>query len=76
MPNFEGSMDLIDPPFSYKIRPSWLRDTLEDVERHIAPRGTFCESKKSNRYQGYVVAMSTIIQFELETFEEVMKHQV
>ena len=65
MPDVEGSMDPIDPPpsepSSSKTRPSWLRDTLEDVKRHIAPRGTFRESKKSNRYQGYLVAMSTIV---------------
>ena len=33
MPDVEGPMDPIDPPSSNKIRPSWLRDTLEDVER-------------------------------------------
>ena len=49
-------------PSSSKRRPSWLRETLEDAERHIAPRGTFRESKKPNRYQGYLTAMSTIIQ--------------
>ena len=61
---------------STKRRPSWLRDTLEDAERHIAPRGTFRESKKPNRYQGYSVAMTTIVKFEPGTFEETMKHQV
>ena len=48
MPEVEGPMDPIDPPSSNKRRPSWLRDTLEDVERHISPRGTFRESKKLN----------------------------
>ena len=69
-------MDPIDPPPSNKRRPSWLRDTLEDAERPIAPRGTFCESKKLNRYQGYLVDMSTIVQSESGSFEEVIKHQV
>jgi len=55
MPDVEP-MDPIDPPpqepsFSRK-RPSWLGGTLEDVERHIAPKGTFCESKKPTRYEG------------------------
>ena len=36
IPDVEGSMDLIDPYPSMKIRPSWLKDTLEDVERHMA----------------------------------------
>ena len=76
MLNVEGPMDPINPAYSNKRRPSWLRDTLEDVERHIAPRGTFRESKKLNRYQGYLVAMSTIVQSEPGMFEEVVKHQV
>ena len=69
-------MDPIDPPPSNKRRPSWLRDTLEDAERHIAPRGTFRESKKPKRYQGYLAAMSTIVQSEPRTFEEAVKNQV
>ena len=36
MPDVEGPMDPIDPPPSMKKRPSWLKDTLEDVERHMA----------------------------------------
>ena len=76
MPDVEGPMDPIDPPPSMKRRPSCLQDTLEDAERHMAPRGTFCESKKLNRYQGYLAAMSTIIQSEPESFEEAAKHQV
>ena len=80
MPNVDEPMDPIDPPphepSSSKRRPSWLRETLEDAERHIAPRGTFRESKKPNKYQGYLTAMSTIIQNEPSSFEEAVKHQV
>ena len=76
MPDVEGPMDPIDPPPSNKRRPSWLRDTVKDVERHIAPRGAFRGSKKSNRYQGYLAAMSRIVQSEHGSFEEVVKHQV
>lgn len=52
MPNVDEPMDPIDPPepSSSKKRPSWLRGLLDDAEGHIAPRGTFCESKKLNRY--------------------------
>ena len=76
MPDVERSMDPINPPPSMTKIPSWLRDTLEDVENHMAPRGTFRESKKSNRYQGYLAAMSTIVQSDLGSFEEAAKHQV
>ena len=40
------------------------------------PRGTFRESKKPNRYQGHLAAMSTTIQSEPGSFEEAIKHQV
>lgn len=80
MSDIDEPMDLIDPPpqepSSSKRRPSWLRETLEDAERHIAPRGTFCESKKPNRYQGYLNVMSTIIQSGSSSFEEAVKQQV
>ena len=76
MPDVECPMDHIDRPPSNKKRPSWLRDTLKDAERHIAPRGPFRESKKSNRYQGYLAAIITIVQSEPRSFEEAVKHQV
>ena len=45
--------------------------------RDIWPqRGTFSESKKSNRYQGYLASMSTIVQSEPGSFEEVVKHKI
>ena len=52
------------------------RDTLEYAERKIAPWGEFHESKKPNRYQGYLAAMSTIVQSEPGSFEEVINHKV
>ena len=76
MPDAEGQIDRIDPPPSLGKRLSWLRDTFEDAEGHMAPRGIFCESKKLSRYQGYLAAMSTIVQFEPRYFKEVVKHQV
>ena len=72
MPNVDGPMDPIDPPLgdssTSRKRHLWLKDT--------APRWTFRESKKPNRYQGYLAATSTIVQAEPYTFEEVIKHQV
>lgn len=72
-------MDPLDPPPcnpSAKRRPLWLHDTLQDANKHAAPRGTFRESKKPCQFQGYVVAMSNIIQVEPCTFEEVVKAKV
>lgn len=80
MPDVEGSMDPIDPPLgdpsTSRKRPLWLKDTLEEVERHTAPRGTFRESKNPNKYQGYLTSMSTSVEVEPCMFEEVVKHQV
>ena len=48
------------------------QDTLEDAENHMVARGTFRESKKPNRYQGYLATMSTIVQSEPGS----VKHQI
>jgi hypothetical protein len=78
MPDVEEPMDLIDPhphePSSSRKRPSWLRGILDDAEGHAAPWGTFHQSKKLNRYQGYLTIMSTIIQNEPSSFSDVIKH--
>jgi len=80
MPDVEEPMDLIDPPprepSSSRKRPSWLKGTLDDAEGHTAPRGTFRESKKPNRCQGYLTIMSTIIQNEPSSYSDAIKHQV
>ena len=68
MADAEGLMNPIDPPPSIGKRPSWLKDTLEDSEGHMAPKGTFREIKKASRYQGYLA--------EPRSFEEAVKHQV
>ena len=66
IPDVEVPMDPIDPPPSdpstSRKRPLWPKDTLKDLERHVAPRGTFCERKSLNMYQGYLDALSTIVQ--------------
>ena len=63
-----------DPP-AMEI-PLWLCDTLHDVERHVHAKATFRERNTRCWYHRYVVAISTIIQVEPTTFEEVVKEQV
>jgi len=80
IPNVDGLMDLVDrppcdPSTSKKI-PLWLKDTFQDVENHVALRGTFLESKKPNKYQGYFATMSNIIQSKPCTFKETVKNHV
>lgn len=49
---------------------------MQDVEQHASPRGTFRESKKPSRFQGYFSAMRNIIQEEPCNFQEATKEQV
>ena len=45
MPDAEGPMDPIDPPPSLGKRPSWLRDTLEDVEGYSVKARSRADTK-------------------------------
>jgi hypothetical protein len=53
-------------------RPTWLCDTLQDVEGHASPRGTFRESKRPKRFSSYMELMSHIIDSEPSSYEEVV----
>eukprot|EP00253_Pinus_taeda_P014813 PITA_14813 len=80
----ESERDVVDDPMEpmdpldplAKKRPLLLRDTLQDGERRVPIRRSFRESKNPCRYQGYVAAMSTMIQAEPPTLEEAVKEQV
>jgi hypothetical protein len=45
-------------------RLAWARQTLQEVEVHATPRGTFRESKRPQRFSSYVSSMSHIIDIE------------
>jgi hypothetical protein len=51
-------------------RPTWTRQTLQEAERHVSPRGTFQERKRPQRYLCYAAAMSHIIDYEPSCYEE------
>lgn len=57
-------------------RPTWLRDTLQDAEGHVAPRGTFRESKRPHRYSIYMTLMSHVIGSKPSIYEDVASQQV
>ena len=44
---------LIDAPPA-KRRPTWLRETLQEAEKHTTPPGTFRESRRPQKFSGYV----------------------
>ena len=53
-----------------KRRPTWLHETLQEAEKYAAPLGTFRESKRLQRFSGYVAQMSHIIDTEPSSYEE------
>ena len=57
-------------------RWGWILYTLQDVEGHTTPRGTFRESKRPQIYLGYSMLVSHISDSKPSSFEEVVGHQV
>ena len=55
---------------------AWAHQTLQEAEGHAAPHGTFCESKRPQRYSFYTAAMSHIIDFETSCYEEASSQPV
>jgi hypothetical protein len=66
----EESVDPMDSPSDKDMRPIWIQDTLRDAKNHVAPRGTFKESRLPKRFSRYVVLMSNIIYCNPSSFEE------
>jgi hypothetical protein len=54
-------------------RPTW---DLQEVEGHVAPRGTFRVRKIPQIYSFYATTMSHIIHFEPSCYEEATSHPV
>ena len=67
MPDVEGSMDAI--PQGKNLCGSKIISKILKYMLHQG--GEFRESKMPNMYQGYLVAMSTIVPC---TFDEIVKH--
>jgi hypothetical protein len=65
---------LEEPPA--KRKPGWLKETMQEAKRIVAPKGTFKESKRPHRFGGYVPLMSSISDVEPSSFEEADKLQV
>jgi len=52
------------------------KKTLQEVEKHAAPSGTFKERKRPQRFASYVVLVSNISDTEPSLFDEANKLQV
>jgi hypothetical protein len=81
----ETVIDLVDPIAPVDVprdiavgqkRPAWARQTLQEAEGHAAPRGTFRESERPQRFSSYVSAMSHIIDTEPSCHGEAAGQQV
>jgi hypothetical protein len=59
-----------------KRKPGWLKETVQEAEKIVAPKGTFRESKRPRRFGGYVALMSSISDAEPSSFEEADRLQV
>jgi hypothetical protein len=47
-------VDLLRDVAVTKYKLAWLRDTLQDAERHLAPCGTFKEKKRPQIFSSYI----------------------
>ena len=74
----EPVLPLESPIFAppVKRRPAWLRETLQEAEKHTAPPGTFKESRRPQKFSGYIAQMSHIINTEPSSYEEVAGQSV
>jgi hypothetical protein len=66
----ERPVDLPEEAVATKKRPAWLWNTLQEVEEHAAPKGSFRESKRPHKFSNYVALMSNIIDSKPSTFED------
>jgi hypothetical protein len=67
---------LADPPrevAATRKRPTWLQNTLQEVEGQAAPKGSFREIKIPHKFSNYVALMSRIIDSKPFIFEEAAK---
>jgi hypothetical protein len=75
----DPSRDTIEFPLEkppIKRKPTWCQEILKEAEKHSAPKGTFRESKKPDKYSGLIAKLNLVIDSEPSTFEEASKHQV
>jgi len=69
----------VDPPkdmITYKRRPAWVREAVEDAERYRAPEGSSREKKRPKIFSSYVALLCGIIDKEPSSFEEAAENKV
>lgn len=61
---------------TYKRKPGWARELIQDVENYGVPYKTFRERKRPQLYSNYVALVSNIIDVEPSNYEEVAEKKV
>ena len=60
---------------SWKRKPVWAREVIEEAKRHGVPEGTIRERKKPKPYPSYVSLMCDIVDKQPICFEEETKYK-
>ena len=53
---------------SYKRKPAWERELIQDAEKYGAPEGTMRQSKKPKSFSNYMALMCDLIENEPTCF--------
>jgi hypothetical protein len=67
----DPSRDSIEFPMELppvKRKPAWCREILKETENHSAPKGTFRESKKPDKYSSLISQLTVVIDSEPSTY--------
>ena len=70
----EESTMVVDGPRDValvKRRQTYLRDTLQKIEKHATPSGSFKERRRPHRFSSYMTLISHIIDYEPSSYDEV-----
>jgi hypothetical protein len=71
-PLVDPSMDTIKFPLEkppVKRKPAWCREIIKEEKKNAAPKDTFIERKKPNKYSGLIAQLNLVIESEPSTFE-------
>jgi hypothetical protein len=78
-PSVDPIRDFVEFPLEkphVKRKLGWCHEILKEAENHAAPKGTFRESKKPDKYSGLIAQLNHVIDSEPSTFDEATKRKV
>jgi hypothetical protein len=78
-PSEDPTRDTIEFPLEkphFKRKPAWCEEILKEAGKHAAPKGTFRESKKLDKYSSLISQLNLVIDSEPFTFEQASKHKL